>query len=199
VWLFGFYAEDGELRRTLQSLACGQVRVLRKEPKGRDVEDADVFYFNSDFKANLLRVKINTIQLKETKQEVDATHALVQQDRQYQIDAAVVRIMKARKTLPHQQMIAETVTMLRFPAKVLYCRRMNVNAWADDAAVFWHWCPCVACILYVGKSLSPASVHHELILRYVQIADIKKRIDSLIERDYLERDADDANVLHYVA
>lgn len=26
--------EDAECRRTLQSLACGQVRVLRKEPKG---------------------------------------------------------------------------------------------------------------------------------------------------------------------
>ena len=32
--------EDKELRRTLQSLACGKVRVLVKEPKGRDVEMA---------------------------------------------------------------------------------------------------------------------------------------------------------------
>ena len=27
--------EDRELRRTLQSLACGKVRVLQKEPKAR--------------------------------------------------------------------------------------------------------------------------------------------------------------------
>ena len=35
---------------TLQSLACGKVRVLRKEPKGRDVENEDVFFFESGFK-----------------------------------------------------------------------------------------------------------------------------------------------------
>jgi cullin-4 len=59
-------AEDGELRRTLQSLACGQVRVLRKEPKGRDVGDADVFHFHAEFKAALIRIKINQIQMRET-------------------------------------------------------------------------------------------------------------------------------------
>ena len=35
---------------TLQSLACGKVRVLRKEPKGREVENEDVFFFDSNFK-----------------------------------------------------------------------------------------------------------------------------------------------------
>ena len=35
---------------TLQSLACGKTRVLRKEPRGRDVEDADVFFFEGIFK-----------------------------------------------------------------------------------------------------------------------------------------------------
>ncbi|KAK9093469.1 hypothetical protein Syun_028380 [Stephania yunnanensis] len=45
--------EDKELRRTLQSLACGKVRVLQKFPKGRDVEDDDYFVFNDDFSAPL--------------------------------------------------------------------------------------------------------------------------------------------------
>ena len=43
--------EDKELKLTLQSLACGKQRVLRKEPKGRDVEDDDVFFFDGTFKA----------------------------------------------------------------------------------------------------------------------------------------------------
>lgn len=30
---FIFSTEDGELRRTLQSLACGKARVISKEPK----------------------------------------------------------------------------------------------------------------------------------------------------------------------
>jgi cullin-4 len=58
--------EDSELRRTLQSLACGKVRVLVKTPKGRDVESGDKFMNNHDFKNKLFRIKINQIQLKET-------------------------------------------------------------------------------------------------------------------------------------
>jgi hypothetical protein len=59
-------AEDKELRRTLQSLACGKIRVLRKEPKGKDINDGDKFGFADDFKHPKLRVKINQIMLKET-------------------------------------------------------------------------------------------------------------------------------------
>uniref|UniRef100_A0A8C7YWR7 Cullin 4A n=1 Tax=Oryzias sinensis TaxID=183150 RepID=A0A8C7YWR7_9TELE len=58
--------EEGELKRTLQSLACGKARVLNKNPRGKDVEDGDRFNFNSDFKHKLFRIKINQIQMKET-------------------------------------------------------------------------------------------------------------------------------------
>ena len=58
--------EDGELKRTLQSLACGKARVLNKFPKGRDIEETDKFRFNGDFTNKLFRIKINQIQLKET-------------------------------------------------------------------------------------------------------------------------------------
>jgi cullin-4 len=42
----------------------------------------------------------------------------VVQDRQYQMDAAIVRIMKSRKTLSHNLLISELFAQLRFPAKV---------------------------------------------------------------------------------
>ncbi|XP_054553730.1 cullin-4B-like [Talpa occidentalis] len=58
--------EDRELRRTLQSLACGKARVLNKNPKGRDVEDGDKFFYNDEFKHKLFKIKINQIQMKET-------------------------------------------------------------------------------------------------------------------------------------
>ena len=58
--------EDSELRRTLQSLACGKARVLLKSPKGKEVEDGDKFLFNAEFKHKLFRIKINQIQMKET-------------------------------------------------------------------------------------------------------------------------------------
>ena len=58
--------EDGELRRTLQSLACGKARMLQKNPKGRDVADNDRFIFNPEFTNKLIWNKINQIQMKET-------------------------------------------------------------------------------------------------------------------------------------
>lgn len=51
-------------------------------------------------------------------EEQKATEERVYQDRQYQIDAAVVRIMKMRKTLSHNLLISELYKQLSFPVKV---------------------------------------------------------------------------------
>ncbi|KAG1686595.1 Cullin-4A [Nymphon striatum] len=110
--------EDVELRRTLQSLACGKARVVIKEPKGRDVVETDKFLFNKDFKNVYFRIKINQIQMKETMEENTNTTERVFQDRQYQIDAAIVRIMKTRKKLTHNLLITELYNQLKFPVKV---------------------------------------------------------------------------------
>ncbi|XP_010529158.1 PREDICTED: cullin-4 [Tarenaya hassleriana] len=140
--------EDKELRRTLQSLACGKVRVLLKVPKGRDVGDGDEFVFNEGFTAPLYRIKVNAIQMKETVEENTSTTERGRQFRQYQIDAAIVRIMKTRKVLSHTLLITELFQQLKFPIKP---------------------------------------------------ADLKKRIESLIERDYLERDKNNPQIYNYLA
>lgn len=62
-----------------------KVRVLQKEPRGRDVNDGDRFVFNRDFTAKLHRIKVNSIQLKETTEENEKTHEAVFRDRQYQV------------------------------------------------------------------------------------------------------------------
>jgi cullin-4 len=140
--------EIGELKRTLQSLACGKARVLNKIPKGKDVTEGDKFVFQDVFKHKLFRIKINQIQMKETQEENINTTERVFQDRQYQVDAAIVRIMKMRKTLTHNQLIAELFDQLKFPVKS---------------------------------------------------ADLKKRIESLIDRDYMERNKETTNQYHYIA
>ncbi|XP_075691877.1 cullin-4B isoform X4 [Rhinoderma darwinii] len=140
--------EDSELRRTLQSLACGRARVLTKNPRSKDVDDGDKFTFNDEFKHQLFRIRINQIQMKETVEEQASTTERVFQDRQYQIDAAIVRIMKMRKTLSHNLLVSEVYNQLKFPVKP---------------------------------------------------ADLKKRIESLIDRDYMERDKENPNQYNYVA
>lgn len=49
------------------------------------MNDGDSFVFNRDFTAKLHRIKINSIQLKETTEENEKTHEAVFRDRQYQV------------------------------------------------------------------------------------------------------------------
>ncbi len=140
--------EEAQLNRTMLSLACGKVRVLQKQPKGPKVNMTDVFVFNKSFSHKQTRIKVNAIQMKETVEENAATTEKVFKERKSLIEAALVRIMKTRKTLHHSGLIAEIYNQLRFPYKPV---------------------------------------------------DIKNRIESLIEREYLERDEKNAQIYHYLA
>lgn len=51
-------------------------------------------------------------------EEQASTTERVFQDRQYQIDAAIVRIMKMRKALSHNLLMSEVYNQLKFPVKV---------------------------------------------------------------------------------
>lgn len=103
------HVDDGELKRTLQSLACAQYRVLTKTPKGKDVSDTDTFTVNLKFHDAKYRIKINQIQAKETKEENKETHERVAADRNYETQAAIVRIMKTRKTITHAELVSEVI------------------------------------------------------------------------------------------
>jgi cullin-4 len=104
---------DAELQRTLQSLACAQYRVLTKHPKGREVNGTDTFTVNMAFTHPKIKFKINQVQLKETKEENLETLEKVHQDRQYETQAAIVRIMKSRKTMTHANLVAEVIEQTR--------------------------------------------------------------------------------------
>jgi cullin-4 len=149
-----------EMERILQSLSLGKegTRVLQKrdhdatpdkKKKTRmNVHDDDLFRIQSNFKSNSRRIRITNILMKETKEERDKTVEAVSRDRLYLIDAVLVRIMKARKTILHQQLIPQVMEQVKVPA---------------------------------------------------QPSDIKKRIESLIEREYMERDSKDRNRYNYLA
>ncbi|KAJ1021616.1 hypothetical protein NDA16_003753 [Ustilago loliicola] len=143
---------DQELKRTLQSLACGQIptRVLRKLPQGKDVNDEDEFIFNDNFKNERLRIRINQIQLKETAEEQKSTEQRVFLDRELILQAAAVRVLKARKTIKHSELITEVVDQIK--------SRFTVD-----------------------------------------VAEIKKVFEILIEKEYMERVEGQRGVYRYLA
>ncbi|KAN0062880.1 hypothetical protein ACQY0O_004701 [Thecaphora frezii] len=107
--------EDKELKRTLQSLACGQIptRVLRKTPQGKEVLNDDEFAFNEGFKNERHRIRINQIQMKETAEEQKTTEQRVFLDRELILQAAAVRVLKARKTIKHGELVTEVVDQIK--------------------------------------------------------------------------------------
>ncbi|XP_047959962.1 cullin-3A-like [Salvia hispanica] len=143
---------SSDLKRCLQSLACVKGKnVLRKEPMSKDIGEDDVFSVNDSFTSKLRKVKIGTVVAqKESEPEKQETRQRVEEDRKPQIEAAIVRIMKSRRVLDHNNIIAEVTKQLQ--------SRFLANP-----------------------------------------GEIKKRIESLIERDFLERDNEDRRLYRYLA
>jgi cullin 3 len=101
---------EKELQRALLPLAMGKPsqRIFLKEPKTKDIQSTDRFIINDSFTSKLYRVKINPITAKtENDPERQETRNKVEDDRKHEIDAAIVRTMKTRKTMPHAQLVAE--------------------------------------------------------------------------------------------
>ena len=108
---------EKDIVRALQSLAMGKPsqRVLTKEPKGKDILATDIFTVNDGFTSKLVRVKINTVSSKgESDPERQETRFKVDDDRKHEIEAAIVRIMKARKKMQHNHLVTEVISILTF-------------------------------------------------------------------------------------
>merc|ERR1711871_1893678 len=120
-----------DLKRHLISLTLPKFRILRKVPDSKGIKTTDVFKLNSDFKSKLYRVKIPLVTISKPSSSTSGA-------RRHAIEAAIVRVMKTRKSLDHNTLVAEVSKQL-------------------------------------SNKCSPSP----------QV--IKKRIESLIEREYLER------------
>lgn len=145
---------EKECSRSLLSMVHGKAanRVLRKEPPKGDIKKADKLFVNDSFVSKLHKVKILSVTAKqgESEPEQKETRNKVDEDRRHEIEAAIVRIMKSRKTLQHNNLVSEVIEQLK-------------------------------------ARFSPTPPV------------IKKRIEALIEREYLTRDATDRKLYKYVA
>ncbi|XP_059648664.1 cullin-1-like isoform X2 [Cornus florida] len=137
---------DDDVVRLLHSLSCAKYKILNKEPNNKTISPTDYFEFNSKFTDKMRRIKIPLPPVDEKKKVIED----VDKDRRYAIDACIVRIMKSRKVLGHQQLVME-------------------------------------CVEQLSRMFKP------------DFKAIKKRIEDLITRDYLERDKDNPNMFRYLA
>lgn len=107
-----------DLIRHLQSLSLApKTRLLRKQPQTRTVSPSDVFTVNREFTSPTVRFKVLSISTNNTtKAETDSERKSslddIQKDRKYEIDAAVVRVMKSRKQLEHALLVSDVTKML---------------------------------------------------------------------------------------
>jgi len=151
-------SEIQEWERHILALAHPKVKVLHKRPNKKVLLLEDTFTFNRKYKNQRVRVNIGILdnsanrknKLLLNQKEKPAVPQQVMESRKNRVEAAIVRIMKARKKLRHQQLIVEVVHQLQ--------ARFNPDPQF-----------------------------------------IKQRIAALIEREYLERDADDRRLYHYLA
>ena len=168
---------EDELRRHLVSLCTPKHRILRKGSKGKGISgDDDTFTYNADYTSKMTRVKVPMVSMRDASSSssaaakgdgsgsaggvasksaglVDGSAAVplsVEEDRRHLLEAAIVRIMKARKVLNHNDLVAEVTKQLS------------------------------------GRFVPPPQF-------------VKKRVESLIEREYLERDESDRRVYRYMA
>lgn len=135
---------DAELRRHVLSLCIGKTKILNKASKGKGLEDDDIISFNDQFSTKFKRIKVPLLCNKDSSLADDGSKgasAAVEEDRRHLVEASIVRLMKTRKTMTHNDLVAET------------SRQLSLR-----------FCPAPQFI--------------------------KNRIESLIEREYIAREAD---------
>ncbi|XP_060681068.1 cullin-2 isoform X1 [Hemiscyllium ocellatum] len=102
---------EKELTKTIKSLL--DVKMINHDSNKEDVDLDSVFSLNMGFSSKRTKFKITTSMQKDTPQEMEQTRSAVDEDRKMYLQAAIVRIMKARKVLRHNALIQEVISQSR--------------------------------------------------------------------------------------
>nr|XP_031526899.1 cullin-2 isoform X2 [Vicugna pacos] len=102
---------EKELTKTIKSLL--DVKMINHDSEKEDIDAESSFSLNMNFSSKRTKFKITTSMQKDTPQEMEQTRSAVDEDRKMYLQAAIVRIMKARKVLRHNALIQEVISQSR--------------------------------------------------------------------------------------
>uniref|UniRef100_A0A8C1WJJ7 Cullin 2 n=1 Tax=Cyprinus carpio TaxID=7962 RepID=A0A8C1WJJ7_CYPCA len=98
---------EKELQKTIKSLL--DVKMISHDSQKEEIEAESTFSLIMSFTSKRTKFKITTSMQKDTPQELEQTRSAVDEDRKMYLQAAIVRIMKARKVLRHNALIQEVI------------------------------------------------------------------------------------------
>lgn len=146
---------------------------------------------NDPISNKFFRVKIQTVAAKgESEPERRETRGKVDEDRKHEIEAAIVRIMKSRKRMTvSAHWICDGSHFVS-----------NMNQLRVFCSCFWSYLILLQFLLNFQHNLLVSDVTSQLKSRFLPSpVFIKKRIEGLIEREYLARTPEDRKVYVYLA
>ena len=103
--------DPGFDKHLLGLVKCG---VLQIDNSDKRFESKTQVMLNDDFKNRMFRLKVSIIKSKEKSESIaeEDIPEIVESDRKHMIEAAIVKIMKARRQLVHSLLIAEVTKMV---------------------------------------------------------------------------------------
>lgn len=104
----GLNLPEEDVVRTLHSISCAKYKLLKKSPDSKMVTSTDSFSFNAAFTDKMRRIRVPLPPVDEKKKVTED----VDKDRKYAVDAAVVRVMKSRKIVAHNTLVADVTQQL---------------------------------------------------------------------------------------
>ncbi|KAM0728499.1 Cullin-2 [Formica fusca] len=126
-------------------------KILNKSTEeSSELEEDTILTLNFDYSNKRTKFRVTGVLQRDAPQDAEATHRSVDEDRKMFLQAAIVRIMKSRKLLRHNQLIQEVLSQ----SKVTFAPSIGM---------------------------------------------IKKCIETLIDKQYIERTANSADEYSYIA
>uniref|UniRef100_A0A1B0BRT5 Cullin family profile domain-containing protein n=1 Tax=Glossina palpalis gambiensis TaxID=67801 RepID=A0A1B0BRT5_9MUSC len=125
---------ESELHAALQSLSMGKlsqrILVRKSQTNLKDIAATDKFFVNEEFISKFYRVKIQSTVAKENSEsERKKINDNLDLQRKYEIKAAIVRIMKARRSMDHNLLISELTHQLKsrfLPSPVMIKKQIEI-------------------------------------------------------------------------